>query len=127
MNLNYGEIKLAVARKCNDISDDGKSIAGECVNQIQEVIDEAHLWSFFKNNTETITMVAGTSTYDLPTDFTHLVKVWYYDSEYKILQPLDDDEEYRYTDKTDGYPKYFRLIGAITCTQRGVCCGLSYN
>jgi len=112
MNLNYGEIKLAVARKCNDISDDGKSIAGECINQIQEVIDEAHLWSFFKNNTETITMVAGTSTYDLPTDFTHLVKVWYYDSEYKILQPLDDDEEYRYTDKTKGTPKYFRLIGA---------------
>jgi len=112
MNLNFGELKLAVARKCNDISDDGQSIAGEYINQIQEVIDEAHIWSFFKNNTETITLAEGTSAYDLPTDFTHLVKAWYYDTEYKILQPLDDDEEYRYTNTNNGTPKYFRLIGA---------------
>ena len=111
MNLNYGEIKLAVARKCNDIGDDGKSIAGECINQIIEVIDEAHFWSFFKNNTASVELVAGQGEYDLPDDFTHLVKLWYYDSGYKILQPATDDDAYRYGSETAGTPELFRLAG----------------
>jgi hypothetical protein len=114
MNLNYGEIKLAVARKCNDISDDGKSIAGECINQIVEVIDESHFWSFFKNNTASVELVAGQGEYDLPDDFTHLIKLWYYDGGYEILQPATDDDAYRYGTETPGTPELFRLAGKRT-------------
>ena len=119
MNLNFGEIKLAVARKCNDISDDGKSIAGECINQAIEMIDETHFWSFFKNNKQSIPLVAGQGDYDLPDDFTHLVKLWYYDDGYQILRPSDDDESYRYGSETPGTPELFRLIGKRTDSVAG--------
>lgn len=111
---NFGQTKLAVARKCNDISDDGKSIAGDCIIQTTEMIDELHFWSFFKNNKKSIALVAGQGDYNLPDDFTHLVKLWYYDDGYKILQPADDDDEYRYGSKTPGTPKLYRLIGERT-------------
>jgi len=114
MIYNYGDLKLSVARKCNDISDDGKYLAGECIKQITEVIDEKHFWSFFKDNRATIPLVAGQSDYPLPDYFTHLIKLWYYDDGYQILKPVDDDEEYRYGSKTPGTPALFRLIGGRT-------------
>lgn len=114
------QIITAVARTCATLGVTDKQIIVESLNQAQDIVKEHYSWPFFQKQ-DTITLDAGTSAYDLPSDYDAITGVFYKDTDgtYETLQPIsnpaffDSHDE----DETDS-PEYYRLAGMDTTTKR---------
>lgn len=113
MRKTFGQLKLAVARMADNITQAGQNIAGDKINSIIETMMEERDWSFFRIRSATITLDSTNHTYDLPSTFDRVDKVYYKDTdgEFRELDPLTDDRYFELINEDDpDDPRFFRFL-----------------
>lgn len=111
----FSHLKMRTARLAGDVSDDGITRAGECLNDAQEYIEALRAWSFLKHIEATIELEAGTATYDTPDGMYYASKVYWKQADGTagtILEPADDDEFVKYyLGVSNDSPTRYRMLG----------------
>jgi len=120
--MNFSELSLRVAQRCNDVTTKGRLAAGRFVNQIIETMAEERDWSFFKIRDDSLVLTADLATpYDLNTDFDRVSKVFTVDTqgEFFVIDPADDEEYFRRVNESrSGITRLYRFFGQDATNQK---------
>lgn len=117
MRMTFGDLILAVARMSDDTTNVGKAVCARRINDIQEKIARRHIWAFFKEQSSSIALTAGTIDYSLPATFRDLTYVWYRGTAEEVchLDPASDATFFeRIITGNEAYydsPRLYRLLG----------------
>ena len=113
--MTFEELKLAIQRDASCMSSLGNTMAGQYLLKIHRFMLRKREWSFFESTAASITLVAGTSSYSLPTDNRTIQQVFVRDSNGTeiILKPIDDVDWIERINSTSdsGDPCVYRLTG----------------
>lgn len=121
MKLTFAQYQDRVSRRCDNVTNSGKTLAGQFVNQIIEELAEEHDWTCLKIRGTAITLVAGTYEYDLPSNFHYVSKVFYKDTDGRprTLNPSTDDTWFANINEEDpGHIVFYRFISQDDTNQR---------
>lgn len=117
MRMTFGDLILAVARLSDDTSLVGKDTAARRINDISDKVSRCHIWSFFKEISESITLTAGIYSYETPATMKDVNFVFYLDTSKvkRFVDPANDKDFFeRVITGNEAYydsPRLYRLTG----------------
>lgn len=93
MRKNLQTLALTVARYANDVSNDGKERAKDCINDALVTIKRERPWSFLRDIAGEITLSAGVDIYNTPPGLLNIQRVYYRntDGTQRFLDKVTDE------------------------------------
>lgn len=113
----FADMKTNVAEIVGDISDSFKTKVGKWLNARYRDIYRRYQWSQI-TGTSTINLVAGTQSYDLPSDFSEAI--YLYDNVNKAALTLKPEAPDMSDTSLSGSPQYYAVSEINTSTNRRV-------
>ena len=108
-------LTTSIARVTSALGDVDEQLIKEFMQDAQDVLKHEYDWPFLQKTGE-ITVVSGTDTYDLPSDYDKMSKLYYIDhaGTYYVVDPISDPAFYTnigYTAIHYGVPNCYRQVG----------------
>ena len=84
-------LTTSIARVTSALGEVDEQLIKEFMQDAQDVLKHEYDWPFLQT-TGTITVVSGTDTYDLPSDYDKMSKLYYIDhaGTYYVVDPISD-------------------------------------